>query len=385
MNWHLESWRAWIGISYILLTAAVIVLPFLRKRIPALSTFLNRFSLRLNDSISMPVKKLVMVLLALGAVITFGYCYFCAHKGTLFFHGHPTPFHIMGRFALRVFPYFMLGCLLAGVIEKYFRSGRIPFPKSMIGNGIFAAVIPVCSCAVVPMAQGMISINKVRVRSVIAFLMVAPILSPAIFPLSYGMLGLEYLIWRIVATFCIAIIAGVVVEILAGVKQSDDARVGAFSCAGCARASHANPGYFDSALLLGWDTVRFLLYAMVVGVMLGALFAAYLPPQVVGKYLSSGFWGMIISVIIGIPLYICSGEELLILSPLMEMGLPLGHAMAFTISGNAICLTSIAVLIPAVGKKATTIMIAALFFGSLAFGWLINLVQPWLEQVPGLF
>jgi uncharacterized membrane protein YraQ (UPF0718 family) len=385
MGFHLESFGTWQEVFYLILTAAVIVVPLLRGRVLALDRFLSRFSLRLNERLPVRAKMFLMLLLGLSALVVFWYCYLCAYKGTLTRHDDASPFHIMGRFALRVFPYFMAGCLLAGVIEKYFRSGRIPFPRSMLGNGIFASFIPICSCAVVPMAQGMMGIGQVRVRSVITFLMVAPILSPAIFPLSYGMLGPWYLAWRIVATFGIAILAGIIIEATVGIKDRDDARGVAFSCAGCARAAHTDTGHFDSALLLGWDTMRFLIYAMVVGVMIGALFAAYLPSQVVGKYLSSGFFGMLLAVLTGIPLYICSGEELLILSPLMDMGLPLGHAMAFTISGNAICLTSIAVLMPAFGRKVTGIMVGALFLGALGFGWLINLVQPWLERLPGLF
>ena len=62
----------------------------------------------------------------------------------------------------------------------------------------------------------------------------------------------------------------------------------------------------------------------------------------------------------------------------MEMGLPMGHAIAFTITGNAICLTSIAIMIPAFGRRATIIMTVGLFAGTILSGALINLVYSFL-------
>ena len=67
------------------------------------------------------------------------------------------------------------------------------------------------------------------------------------------------------------------------------------------------------------------------------------------------------------------------------MGLPMGHAIAFTISGNAICITSIAILLPAFGKRATYVMIGALFFGSIAAGALINGAHALLPVLGQLF
>jgi uncharacterized membrane protein YraQ (UPF0718 family) len=71
-------------------------------------------------------------------------------------------------------------------------------------------------------------------------------------------------------------------------------------------------------------------------------------------------------------MFICSGEDVLILAPLLAMGLPLGHAVAFAIAGNAICVSSIPVLNATFGKKVTAIIMAAFFFGSIAIGLIIN-------------
>jgi len=124
--------------------------------------------------------------------------------------------------------------------------------------------------------------------------------------------------------------------------------------------------------------MKYLVPYMIIGTAMGALVTVYLPPYVVGKYLSSGFWGLVLAAGIGVPLFLCSGEDILILKPLMDMGLPMGHAIALTLAGNGICISSIALLFPLFGKRATWIITAAFFFGSLGFGLLINAVYPLL-------
>ena len=82
--------------------------------------------------------------------------------------------------------------------------------------------------------------------------------------------------------------------------------------------------------------------------------------------------GLVLIVCIAIPLFICSGEDVLILTPLLAMGLPLGHAVAFAIAGNAICITAVPVLNATFGKKVTVLIFAAFFVGAITLGLVIN-------------
>ncbi|MFO8057577.1 MAG: permease [bacterium] len=379
-NW---SFHTWLGVVYSVLLVVLIAVPFLRKRLGGLDLIISRARQWAGSLLSDDFKKVLMAVLAVAAAAAYIYCLTCPERSSLSGE-HKNIFHVLTRLSIRVFPFFVIGCFLAGVIEKYFRAGRIPFPKSMLGNGVFASLIPMCSCAAVPLAQGMMHLHRVRVRAVITFLMVAPVLNPMVIPLSYGILGLEYLVLRIVAAFALGIITGMVVEKWVGIPETEGGP--AFTCVGCSRSSAYKPDHSGSSLMLGWNTLVNLAYYIFIGVAIGAMFSVYLPPPLVGKYLSNGSVGLLLSVLIGIPIFICAGEETIILAPLMDMGLPMGHAIAFTISGNAICITSVAMLLPVFGKKTTTIMVGALFAGSLLFGFLINAsVKFWpaLAGIPG--
>lgn len=263
---------------------------------------------------------------------------------------------------------------------KYFASGRFKMPDSMIGAGIFAAVVPICSCGAIPLIKAMLATGQIRVRTVICFLMVVPVLSPFVILFSFQ-LGPLYAITRIVAIFVLAMLAGIVIERLVGVKAKEEGGgPGCYSCKGCNVSSSKNPtaSNSNSALIAGWDMMIFLLPYIVIGILIGAFIAKYVPAALIGTCLSSDFVGLITSTSITLPLFLCSGQEIIILAPLMNaslMGanaLPLGHAIAFTIAGTGICMSSIPALIPTIGKKAVAVLVASFWVGSVLLGWAIN-------------
>jgi len=282
------------------------------------------------------------------------------------------------RFSLSLFPYFIAGCIVGGFIMKYLSSRRFKLPTSMVGAGIFAALIPVCSCGAVPLVKGMLATGQIRVRTVISFLMIAPVLSPFVIPFSFQ-LGLSYAITRIVAIFVLAIVVGIIIERFAGIKE-EGSGPGCYSCKGCAVSSQKTPTTSSGALIAGWDIMLFLLPFIVIGILIGALVAKYVPAALVGTYLSSDFIGLITSASIALPLFLCSGQEIVILAPLMNVSLmgahavPLGHAIAFTIAGTGICLSAIPALIPTIGKKAVAVLVASFWIGSVILGLTINFI-----------
>lgn len=358
------------GLVTAILAIVAIMVPAIRRRSAFADRLLSRPGQLLETVFGDISKKILMLVLAVAAATVYAYCLMCPERKSLAAGGFEMNiFHVVAMLSMRVFPYFIIGCLAAGIIEKYFRAGRIPPPRTMIGNGIFASLIPVCSCAVVPIAEGMMHLHKIRIRAVITFLMVAPLLNPPVITLSMGTLGAEYLVLRVFVTFALAMATGVLVERWAGVEKEGER--GVFSCRGCSRYV-VKPEQARSALILGWNTTVRFLYYLLVGIGIGAVFTVYVPPALVSKYLASGYLGLMASVVLGIPIYMCSGEEIVILKPLMDMGLPMGHAIAFTVTGNAICITSIAVLVPAFGKRVTAILVGALFVGATAAGAIIN-------------
>ena len=374
MGW---TFHTYVGLFLFIIFIFIIVIPQVNKRVPVAKDAFSRFSSRFETPNSARVKWWIMVALGASAVYAYIYChYLCEVGGIPIFDCEIHFFHMLFRFSLALFPYFIVGCIVGGFIMKYFSPGRFKLPSSMIGAGIFAAVIPVCSCGAIPLVRAMLATGQIRVRTIITFLIIAPVLSPFVIPFSFQ-LGASYAITRIVAIFVLAIVAGIIVERLAGVKE-EGSRPGCYSCKGCAKSGKNNPTTSNNPLIAGWDIMLFLLPYIVIGILIGALIAKYVPAAIVGTYLSSDFVGLITSTSISLPLFLCSGQEVIILAPLMNVplmganALPVGHAIAFTIAGTGICLSAIPALIPTIGKKAVAVLVASFWVGSIILGLAIN-------------
>ncbi len=333
----------------------------------------DRFRLRPSPK----ARRAWVIGLSAFALLAYLYCVYCG-KSITEKAGHDAKFlHILVSYSLKTFPYFIAGCVLSAVIERFVRRDSRWLPKSMLGAGVFASILPICSCAAVPFSYSLMMTKRIPLRAVITFMMVVPVLNPFVIVFAGGVLGWTYVFWRVVSIFVLGMVTGVIVERFTGQIDPEMPEEGCTTCKGCSsggvKLSQAET-WWDAAYML----ITYLSPYIIIGMMVGAAFTVYLPPYVVGKYLSSSFFGLVLASGVGVPIFLCSGEDVLILAPLTQMGLPMGHAIALTLAGNGICLSSIALLVPLFGKKATPWIIASFFFGSIAIGLFINAVTPLL-------
>ncbi|MFH0815277.1 MAG: permease [Methanobacteriota archaeon] len=375
----LELYVDGFGVHWILSIALVVYVVWafvsesVRKRSKPFDEWLNRIggSLEISDR----AKWWFMAVMAVFSIFLYMYCWWCKAE-TSSGEGEASYLDYVYKDLLGIAPWFVWGCILAGFVIKYMTLGKLRLPKSMLGAGLFASVIPICSCAGVPLAHGMMLGKQMRVRAVITFLVVVPILSPMVMVLAVARIGWEYLVIEIISVFVIAMSAGVLIERFAGVKEPGDARAGCYSCEGC-RSSKSYQTR-TSALLAGWDQLMYLMKFIFLGILLGSIIATYLNEEMIVSFIGDradvigSIPGLVLLVLIAIPIFICSGEDVIILAPLLAFGLPLGHAIAFAICGNAICISAIPVLNATFGKKVTVLIVATFFVGGILIGLAIN-------------
>ena len=323
------------------------------------------------------IKWWIMATFTIGSVYLYLYCWICKYTGADGVGDDRIFLDWIYRDLMGILPWFVWGTVVAGFVMKYLSMGKLRLPKTMIGSGLFASIIPICSCAAVPMAHGMMMGRQMRVRAIITFLIVVPVLSPVMYSLAISHIGWEYLLTLIISVFTLAMLTGIIVEHLAGVKDAKNPDKGCTTCEGC-QTSHMSRGR-NSAMLAAWDQFMYLFKYIMFGIIMGAAISTFIEPGDLAALFGgadAGFFqsipGLVLIVLIAIPLFICSGEDVIILAPLIAMGLPLGHAVAFAIAGNAICITAIPVLNATFGKKVTILVFAAFFIGSVALGLIIN-------------
>jgi len=267
-------------------------------------------------------------------------------------------------------PVYVMGTVLAGILSRAIATERLRTPRTMAGAALLGSLLPVCSCGAAPLARALAMGG--RLRAALVFLFVAPVLSPTVIIMSWAVLGWKYLAWRAGSILALAFVAA---PILARWSAPDttapefNAKLG---CIGCA-PREGNP-VKGSWLLEGWRLALDLHPYILIGIVLGAAASAYVPYELVTKYISHPYLGLLAAVGLGTPLYVCSGAEIPFLQPLMDMDLPMGHAIAFTISGNAFCFTSYFMLLPLFGKRVAIGMLLSIVLGSYLIGMIINVL-----------
>ncbi len=251
-------------------------------------------------------------------------------------------------YAATVVPVFILACLASGALLAKADRLRV---KGPVASFALAAALPICACGAVPIGKAMADRDEAGVRDGLVFLVTAPLLSPIVVLLGLRVLGPTYVVARVVAS---AVLAGLAVlaigpRLRARMREVRDTetRHG---------RSEAAPG--RSVLIEAWRTLSTLLPFVLIGIVLGGLFAATLPSEYLAGILRPGVTTMAAAVVAGIPANMCAGEEIIIMGPLVNAGLPLGHALAFSLAGTGICLSSIPLLGRAVGRSATGLLVA---------------------------
>lgn len=114
---------------------------------------------------------------------------------------------------VELFQYWLVGMLIAGALVVFVSWTKV---KQKMGSGgikanflatTAGAIIPICSCGVVPVLAGMVEAG-IPLGATMAFLIAAPMLNIPTVLMTAGVLGWKLAIGRIIATFGIALVVG---------------------------------------------------------------------------------------------------------------------------------------------------------------------------------
>jgi len=266
-------------------------------------------------------------------------------------------------YAATVLPIFVVACLLSGVIAA--RSDRFRF-RGVVPSFVVAAILPVCSCGVVPIVRGLLTRRDPGARrDAVVFLTVAPLLSPVVVFVGLEILGAPYVLIRVLASAVVAAVAvAVVVPFLAVQRPGVELESGS---EGAPVGPSARSALLEALRILT-SLGRFVLY----GVGLGALFIAILPPSYMGAILQRSVASIAATVVVGVPINMCGGEEILIAGPLTGMGFTMGHAIAFSLASTGVCLSALPLWFAVLGRKATLALVTVYIVVPFILGLAIN-------------
>ena len=291
-------------------------------------------------------------------------------------------------------PYLLLGFTVAGilsvVVKKRFIARHVGKPgiSAVVKASVLGVPLPLCSCGVVPTAAYFKRAGASR-PAVTSFLISTPQTGVDSIIATYGMLGPIFAVFRPIAALVTGI-AGGVVSLLTDRSTSapfDD---------GADQAEREQPEDTEETEPRTFrDAVRgFLRYAYVeaiddiavqflFGVVVAGLISTFIPTDFFsGRVFGSGLPAMLLMVVVGIPMYVCSTSSIPIAVALIAKGLSPGAAYVFLVAGPATNAATLAVLTRVLGKRQTLMYVLTLIVGSLAFGPLMEFVTGAVGWTP---
>lgn len=273
-------------------------------------------------------------------------------------------------------PYLLFGFLVAGLLSVFVspewveehlgRRGWMQVGKA----SLFGVPLPLCSCGVLPVGASLRRHGASK-GATTAFLLSTPQTGVDSIAVTWALLGPVVAVIRPLAAFGTGILGGLLVE---AVDRDDSPPAEADTSCGetCCSPTAREPALIR-ALRYGFITLpRDIGRALLLGLILSGVIAAFLGPQHVEAVFGGGWLPYIVAMVVGIPLYVCATASTPIAASLIGAGLSPGAALVFLISGPATNVASLTTLTRVLGSKAVALYLATVAVGSLATGVLVD-------------
>lgn len=280
-------------------------------------------------------------------------------------------------------PYLLFGFLMAGILSTLISRDYVR--RHLGGKGIAGSVkaaligvpMPICSCGVIPLAASLRKHGASR-GATASFLASTPQTGVDSLLVTYALLGWIFALFRAAAAFASGIICGTAVAAVPAPVQAEKDPENEDT------ASHESP-IVMRMLKYGFIILpRNISKAMLVGIVISGIISGLIPEDFFADSIGNSPFAMVLMLIIGIPIYVCSSASVPIALAFIKAGLSPGAALVFLITGPATNAATLTTLWQIIGKKQLSVFLITLSLCALAAGTIMNIFSPTLgiqEQV----
>ena len=235
-------------------------------------------------------------------------------------------------------------------------------------------VTPFCSCSAVPVFIGFVSAG-VPLGVTLSFLIASPMVNEVAIVLLFGLFG-----WKTTALYigfglAIATVAGTVLG-----KLHLERWVEPFVFETKLRGKVIDPSVglsWDDRLQMAREEVVAILRKvwpyLLVGIALGATIHGWAPQNWFAEH-ATGWWGVPLAVVIGVPLYSNAAGVLPLVEALHDKGLPMGTVLAFMMSVVALSMPEMILLRRVLKPRLIATYVGVVASGILLTGLLFNTI-----------
>lgn len=298
----------------------------------------------------------------------------------------------------------IVSLVIGGLVHEFLSTSRFRDrlnrrgPGGMLGAVLFGALLPICSCGVIPLAVSLYR-SGVRVGPVMAFAAATPIINPAAVILSLALLGpqitLVYVVLGLTLPFVLGLVAERWGERPAPMIALKTATPVAADCCGTQDGSRASPDTPDPPSPRFWQRVASALrwglsdlgptiaFYMAIGVLLAGVIAAFLPPSWTETYLrENSVIALAAAGVLGASIYVCAVAHIPLVATLLAAGAAPGVSIVFLVTGTATNLPELIALYKTIGRRIVTLYAVSLVAGAMIAGAAVNAwLMPGFEPV----
>jgi len=291
----------------------------------------------------------------------------------------------MWRVLVEMAPWLLFGFLMAGVvsvvlsprwIERHLgRRGLLQIFKA----ALFGIPMPLCSCSVIPVTAGLRRGGAGR-GAAISFLTATPQTGVDSIAVTWSLLGGVFTAFRVTAALVSGMVCGLAVERF----DSPAEEVPPEPEVGCCRGGEKSSApAWRRMLEYGFsDLPRDIGRALLFGIFISALMGALIPENWFADLLAPGLGMMLVMLLLGIPVYVCSTASIPIAVMLMRLGVTPGAALVFLIAGPATNAATVSTVWNLFGRRTAVIYLISIAFCALFSGFLMDFL-PLGEWVTG--
>ncbi len=286
----------------------------------------------------------------------------------------------------------ILGFLIAGIVMEFVSSKTVVRHfgdnslKSLTKALLAGLIASTCSCGAIPMA---VSLRQKGASTAVAltFLLATPWSGIPQFLVLSNFLGVTNTIVVTFATVSAALLSGVILSslerrklieepsIVSSVSIECACKVGeACTCHQSARRTPCNR--IRSVLLNAWMSFRDIGKFMVIGLLLAAVLSAFVPDDIVGKYLGNGnsSVAILLAVPVSVVIELCSEGFSILSGQLYLMGASLGVVFVMLMVGVTTDITEITVVWGKFGKRSALAYVLTSTVVAVVIAYMLNFV-----------
>lgn len=296
--------------------------------------------------------------------------------------------------------YVMVGLLIAGILKQLipddFVSSHLgkDSTTSVIKATLFGIPLPVCSCSVIPLAQGLKKEGASK-GAVQSFLISTPITGVDSILATFSFFGLVFTVFRVASSVIIAIVVGLLQNFIENKPKKEETVTPSFTTpagfsatgfgvqapvqkeqesSSCCSSSTSKKSFsFVNALKYGYGTLfSDMAKSLLIGLILGAAFTTFLPQEYAKLLFDNQILTYFVILIVAMPLYTCATASLPIAAALMLQGMSGGAAFVFLTAGPATSAVTMSVIYKMLGRTSLLVYTITIAVMALIFGYVFD-------------